>query len=395
MARCPQCSGSGRCFTCGGLGNVRCPDCNQSGFVFQQCPICLGTGKNRDNKLCTSCGGSGRIRVTCRHCNGIGNFRCVSCAGGGRCTNCGGTGQIRGSVDVLPPAPFASDDLEKPAMSDPEMAFLENIVHFDLPGELDDLHHETNLVQELASRKCNPYFSGHRPLGAPPPSLALRLVSISYGPPKLDHETTVEIDSGEYTNDTDAEGSQSFQSGKQYQAQLSWSVSNSVQTGTNASVTVPTPAFSVTAGNSYSLTVTDTITKTDSVTSSFTGSQNVPVPKRSRVVVNLVVHERHFLSRFDAVIDISGTVITAKRGKLIFMGLGVPFRERPHPEIQFLDDNTIRWRTRGLYSGARGLRWELKAKQFPLTPVHENDLKGLDLQTIDVTLLTTTKVGNG
>ncbi|EAT97338.1 hypothetical protein [Campylobacter concisus] len=83
---CSKCGGSGKiettCSSCGGYGWQTCPNCNGNGTLIkfrptydglgeqytETCPKCQGSGKEN----CFKCNYSGKIEITCQHCNGSG-----------------------------------------------------------------------------------------------------------------------------------------------------------------------------------------------------------------------------------------------------------------------------------------------------------------------------------
>ena len=83
---CSKCGGSGKiettCSSCGGYGWQTCPNCNGNGSLIkfrptydglgeqytETCPKCQGSGKEN----CVKCNYSGKIEITCQHCNGSG-----------------------------------------------------------------------------------------------------------------------------------------------------------------------------------------------------------------------------------------------------------------------------------------------------------------------------------
>lgn|GEM_PF-4254944 len=86
-----------------------CPDCNGTGVIREQCPVCHGMGELR----CDNCGGWGYVRVerwdsyrneyvteerTCERCGGKGYVVCYYCNGRGyierTCPRCNGEGNI-------------------------------------------------------------------------------------------------------------------------------------------------------------------------------------------------------------------------------------------------------------------------------------------------------------
>ena len=80
-----------------------CPRCN--GRIEWECPLCKGTGKVVEKKVCPKCEGKGRVK--CTTCKGRGYVRCPHCGGKGfnwgtyaghrarfRCSYCKRTGKL-------------------------------------------------------------------------------------------------------------------------------------------------------------------------------------------------------------------------------------------------------------------------------------------------------------
>lgn len=107
---CSDCSGTGKCRSCRGFKNSQCPACSGFGTVSAatsvECRRCGGTGSTPGLRgangvvsrlKCLTCRGSGRVQKTilnmCTVCSGKGRIPCTTCGGVGRCKTCGGDGR--------------------------------------------------------------------------------------------------------------------------------------------------------------------------------------------------------------------------------------------------------------------------------------------------------------
>jgi DnaJ-class molecular chaperone len=89
-----------------------CSTCNNRGYYYSDvtCSNCSGYGKVSYTSSCSGCGGGGYVNENCGYCsgsgkyytdcgyctNGLANYKCTGCNGGGRvyCTGCRGTGVV-------------------------------------------------------------------------------------------------------------------------------------------------------------------------------------------------------------------------------------------------------------------------------------------------------------
>ncbi len=98
--RCPRCGGLKKCRTCEGRGYTlgMCHRCNGTGQIEVKCEVCKGTNRLGD-RTCYACW-AGRHLYFCPDCDdpvhGHGRVRqtCRECDGSGRCPRCDGTGRV-------------------------------------------------------------------------------------------------------------------------------------------------------------------------------------------------------------------------------------------------------------------------------------------------------------
>ena len=91
---CWECSGSGECYWCDGVGHkdCRCVEFSNTGKCFG----CKGSGRWY-NDTCPTCNGSG----LCQYCYGTLKETCSECQGNGICEKCGGIGRLSANGDRL------------------------------------------------------------------------------------------------------------------------------------------------------------------------------------------------------------------------------------------------------------------------------------------------------
>ena len=97
---CPYCDGTG------GLMEQNCTTCGGSGKIRVLCEACHGTGHvdgNCDLPLCQVCGGTRMVDAKCTTCGGSGTM-VVPADEGHECQHCHGTGKIggNGAITVTP-----------------------------------------------------------------------------------------------------------------------------------------------------------------------------------------------------------------------------------------------------------------------------------------------------
>jgi hypothetical protein len=79
------------CTKCSGKGYIKCGACGGSGCTYTDCPNCDSGKVSVEGMVkiachtedCTACGGSGKIKASCKACGGDGKILCSHCGGDG------------------------------------------------------------------------------------------------------------------------------------------------------------------------------------------------------------------------------------------------------------------------------------------------------------------------
>jgi hypothetical protein len=194
-------------------------------------------------------------------------------------------------------------------------------------------------------------------------------VSFSYEPLPLTTTPGLLADA-EYTNDTDAQGIETFANTKSTTAVQQFSVTNGYTIGVGVEIHVGLPVIGGSVRGQYDVSCSKTEMQSISETESWTWSATIPVPPRSRVVASVILQRASYNPRFSARVRVRGKVTWSySRPRTEYSAvwdIGSLLAHFPYPGVTVIDDSTIEIAIDGQLVGVQGLRTIVKVQQFKI-----------------------------
>ena len=186
--------------------------------------------------------------------------------------------------------------------------------------------------------------------------------NVTYGPVEYGPTVPVVVVTSEFTNDTDAPSNQTFTSTDTVALTHSWQTTRGVSMAGSVGISIS----GLSAQVSTTMTFSDTTGKQETATHSFGGSASITIPARSKVLVTLVLNEVEYKARLSGTKIVNGTVHVDFPFGYVTVGIGKVFASHPHPEIEVVDDYSLRFKVEANYVAVEGKQWIINTKQFKI-----------------------------
>jgi hypothetical protein len=176
----------------------------------------------------------------------------------------------------------------------------------------------------------------------------------------------------EFTNDTDAQSTETFANTKSTTATQQFSITDGYKIGVDVEFHVGLPIVGGSVRGQYEVSFSKTETQTTSETESWTWSTTVNVPARSRVVVSIILQQANYSPKFSARMRVSGVASWVFHSNVLNhsprsdVSIGKHFAHYPYPGVVVIDDSTIEFDVNGQLVGSHGLRTSVIAKQYKI-----------------------------
>ncbi|MDN4055635.1 ETX/MTX2 family pore-forming toxin [Massilia sp. YIM B02763] len=213
-----------------------------------------------------------------------------------------------------------------------------------------------------------------------------RRLTVKVGPAVLNMVPTQALPSiafeDERHNNTDIETLSTFSFNEETTSTFSWSLTESIDVGTRASVSAPLPAgFKADLETSVNIGLSSTQQQEDSTTRYWAREEQVSVPPRTLIKAKMVIMQEKYDMDFVADVTLSGYVaiwlqdkrdVNNKNGSdlhwLWFIPVSSVFRDRPVDGYHVISGGTVQFQSRGRFVGVQGFKCIIQYEQFSLAP---------------------------
>jgi hypothetical protein len=214
------------------------------------------------------------------------------------------------------------------------------------------------------------------PFVVDPAAFDISFINPTYGGLIAEQQPPVQIDSAEYTNDTDSNGSFTFTTTKTFTATASATLTHGVTVGVSSSFQLALSKIaSLSFGGSVSMNYSEANTNSVSSSQTFTQSFTIAVSPRTKVAAGFDVVPTKYTVPFNGKVQVRATLATNpmahfRPGLVVqpvrHVGLGELFQDAPHQSVTPTADDTILVDIAGVVVGIVGSRIEFHPVQSSL-----------------------------
>lgn len=220
-----------------------------------------------------------------------------------------------------------------------------------------------------------------------------RRLTVTVGPAVLNLVPTIELPSvvfeDERDNHTSIETLSTFSFNEETTSTFSWSLTESIDIGTRASISAPLPAgFKADLETSVNIGLSSTQQQEDSTTRYWSREEQVAVPPYTLIKAKMVIMQEKYDMDFVTDVTLTGYVaiwlkdkrdINTKNGSdlhwLWFIPVSKVFRDRPVSGYEVLSNGAVNFKSRGRFQGVQGFKCVIRYQEFASTAPDSQGVK--------------------